>query len=79
MEFDLKKNIDPVLITFVTEILRLNNYVIEFFKVSGKVRLVTELETTLFESFQPITDFSFRDIIHLDKPEKYTIRLDILV
>ena len=67
---NIKNNIDSVLITLVTEILRLNNYVIGFFKGSGKVPLVTELETTLFESFQTIRDFSFRDISHFDKPEK---------
>ena len=66
----MKKDIDAVIITFVTEILHLNKYVIEFFKGSGKVPLVTELETTLLESFQQITDFGFRDISHLDEPEK---------
>ena len=67
---NIKKNIDSVLITFVTEILRLNNYVIGFLKGIGKVQLITELETILFESFQEIRDFSFRKISHFDEPTK---------
>ena len=71
---NFKKNKDPVLITIVTEILRLNNYVIWFFKGSGKVRLVTSLETTLFTSFQAVTNLSFRNINRLDEPKRIYLR-----
>ena len=74
---NIKNNIDFGLITLVPEILRLNNYVIWFFKGTGKVPLVTALETILFESFQQIKDFSFRDINLIYESGKYITILEI--
>ena len=67
---NLKQNKDPVLITIVNEILRLNNYVIGFFKGIGKVPLNTALEINVFEQFQVVSDFSFRKIKRIDEPKK---------
>ena len=76
---NIKKNIDSVLITFVTEILRLNNYVIGFLKGIGKVQLITELKLHFLNLFKKSENLVTGILAILTNLQKFTTHLEIRV
>ena len=64
------KNIkDDVLIYLVSQILRLNNYIIKFFKDIEKKQISDDDENENKQIYDAFNDFNFRDISHIDEPE----------